>query len=334
MFQGPCSCGVARSDGRGAADDLAQLRGDLGLTSAVVDQGQLLVHLAGVLGGVLHGGHARRLLGRRALEVRAVDDRAVVEVVEVLPHLVERGLEGVDVHGLGELGLVHGLGLVQRDEVPGGGLVDAQRLELVGDELQPVRVGSNDTLGNHARGSERPGNLHAFLVGAREAVAVQPLERRGALRSNDHALDRVALRLLLLETEARHLRHRRVHAAAQALVRGQRQEGDGARLVLMRKAREEVLNRADERDAVLHAPLIALQLGCRHHLHGLRDLLHGIDRAHAHLHRLDGHFSALLQLGRALRGVEAGEAVGDDRRRALERANREHSGYLEIILGP
>src|SRR5262249_51895499 len=46
----------------GAGDDLDQLLGDVGLALAVVLDGQLVDHVAGVAGGVVHGRHARALL--------------------------------------------------------------------------------------------------------------------------------------------------------------------------------------------------------------------------------------------------------------------------------
>ena len=73
------------SDGTGAGDDLAELRGDLGLPGPVVLQLHLSVHLPGVLRGVLHGVHPLRRLRGGALDHGAVDHAAVVELVQVLP---------------------------------------------------------------------------------------------------------------------------------------------------------------------------------------------------------------------------------------------------------
>jgi len=60
-----------RLDGLGAGDDFDQLSGDLGLAGAVVVEGQLVDHIAGVARGAVHRRHARALLARRALEERA-----------------------------------------------------------------------------------------------------------------------------------------------------------------------------------------------------------------------------------------------------------------------
>lgn len=47
-------------------DNLDELASDDGLSGPVEREGQLLDHLSGVLGGVVHGGHAGALLGAGA----------------------------------------------------------------------------------------------------------------------------------------------------------------------------------------------------------------------------------------------------------------------------
>src|SRR3546814_14669201 len=84
-------------EGLGAGDDLDQLLGDGGLTRPVVGQRQLVDHLAGVAGRVVHRGHPRALLARRALHQRLIDlDRQVARQelatnrLLVRPELVDR----------------------------------------------------------------------------------------------------------------------------------------------------------------------------------------------------------------------------------------------------
>lgn len=53
--------------GSGTGDNLDELAGDDGLARAVEGEGELVDHLARVLGRVVHGRHARGLLGAGAL---------------------------------------------------------------------------------------------------------------------------------------------------------------------------------------------------------------------------------------------------------------------------
>src|SRR6185437_3392330 len=55
-----------------AAHDLGELLGDRGLAGLVVDELQFADQLAGIVGGRLHGHHARRHLGGDVLHRRAV----------------------------------------------------------------------------------------------------------------------------------------------------------------------------------------------------------------------------------------------------------------------
>src|SRR3954471_9068523 len=80
----------------GARDDLDQFLGDLGLARAVVERRLLLDHVAGVAGGVVHGAHARALLGRRVLEEGAEDLDREIARKQALENLVLAGLVLVD----------------------------------------------------------------------------------------------------------------------------------------------------------------------------------------------------------------------------------------------
>src|SRR5215471_3214266 len=60
------------SNRSGATHDLRKLLRDRGLAGLVVNQLQFVDQLAGVVGGRLHGDHARRHLGGDVLDCRAV----------------------------------------------------------------------------------------------------------------------------------------------------------------------------------------------------------------------------------------------------------------------
>lgn len=66
-------CGGLQS--RCTGDDFNQLAGDDGLTSSVECQRKFANHLLGVLAGVVHGSHTRRLLGACAFLHSVVDHR-------------------------------------------------------------------------------------------------------------------------------------------------------------------------------------------------------------------------------------------------------------------
>lgn len=59
--------------GGSTGDDLNELARNHGLARAVEDQRQAVDHVRRVVGGVLHGRHARALLAGRRLEHRVVD---------------------------------------------------------------------------------------------------------------------------------------------------------------------------------------------------------------------------------------------------------------------
>merc|ERR1712048_1243964 len=76
--------------GGSSTDDLAELSGNLRLTCTVVLETDLLEHLASVLRRVLHRAHSGRLLRDGTLKESSVDGSCVIELVEVIPHLVNR----------------------------------------------------------------------------------------------------------------------------------------------------------------------------------------------------------------------------------------------------
>src|SRR3954467_5773331 len=74
-MNGPCLLKVltSRSQRLGAGDDLDQLLSDLRLAGAVVFQGLLADHVAGIAGGVVHRAHLGAVERRGVLEQRAED---------------------------------------------------------------------------------------------------------------------------------------------------------------------------------------------------------------------------------------------------------------------
>lgn len=76
---------------RSTGDNFNQLASDDSLSGAVERQRQLVNHLAGVLAGVVHGAHARRLLRAGTLLHREEDQRGERELQVVLDDVrVER----------------------------------------------------------------------------------------------------------------------------------------------------------------------------------------------------------------------------------------------------
>mmetsp|Transcript_42097 Transcript_42097/g.136231 ORF Transcript_42097/g.136231 Transcript_42097/m.136231 type:complete len:220 (-) Transcript_42097:409-1068(-) len=189
---------------RRTRDNLAELGSDLGLPRTVVHQADFLQHLVGVLGCTLHGGHAGRLLRDGTLQVETVYDGSVVELLQVVPHLVDRRLEGVDIHRLGELRPVHGHGLVERHDLCHLSFVCHQAPELVAADPQLQGICSDDLLRDDGRSTESPRNLGALLESSREAVAVESLQGSTALGTNSHVLGGVASCLISRHSPTAH----------------------------------------------------------------------------------------------------------------------------------
>mmetsp|Transcript_57172 Transcript_57172/g.149749 ORF Transcript_57172/g.149749 Transcript_57172/m.149749 type:complete len:254 (-) Transcript_57172:43-804(-) len=236
--------------------------------------------------------------------------------MQVVPHLVDRRLEGVDIHRLGELRPVHGHGLVERHDLCRLSLVRDQAPELVAADRHLHRIRGDDLLRDDGCSTESPRNLGALLENGREAVAVESLQGSAALGANAHVLGAVAGCLIGRDAPAAHLGHGRVHAATEALVRGHAEVDRGARPVHARQARKEVLHGPDEGQRDMHAALIFLQLRGCDHLHGLRDLLHVVEGAHSGLQGLQrGSMPRLLRIhaasDRALEGRVAEQAHGE-----------------------
>merc|ERR550514_1728259 len=142
------------SDSGGAADDLAELSGDFCLPRTVVDESELVEHLPCVLRGALHRAHPLRLLREGRVEVAPIDGGPIVELVKVVPDLEDRRLERVDVDSLGPLGPVHCLTFLLGERMLPLCVEGHHGEELVTDDLQPPRVGSDDALRDQRRSEE------------------------------------------------------------------------------------------------------------------------------------------------------------------------------------
>lgn len=78
----------SRLDSSSSRDDFNKLLRNSSLARAVESDGQLLNHLAGVLGRIVHSRHARRLLARRRLLQHVEQQGRVGELVVALQHVL------------------------------------------------------------------------------------------------------------------------------------------------------------------------------------------------------------------------------------------------------
>src|SRR3954464_7499423 len=92
FFSSVAAIGFSLAQRLGAGDDFHDLLGDLGLAGTVHLEGQVVDELAGVLGRVAHGGHARAVLGSGGLQQGAVDRDLDVVGDESLEDLLGVGL--------------------------------------------------------------------------------------------------------------------------------------------------------------------------------------------------------------------------------------------------
>lgn len=198
-------------EGGGSGDNLDELGGDSGLAGSVVLQVELVQHLAGVLGGVLHGAHAGGLLGGGVVH----------------QHLVQLGGHGVLVEVLQGLGVVLGLHLVVEEEGVGGvqqggdglhgGDVHDGGLELVVQEVHGVVLTANNILGK--RSGELKSVRHlAISGGTNESGSVRAAELGTALLTEDENIDALAIGVQSGDSASGHTSEDGVHATAKTLV--------------------------------------------------------------------------------------------------------------------
>jgi hypothetical protein len=292
-----------------AGDDFHDLLGDLGLARAVHLEREVVDDLAGVLGGVAHGGHARAVLRRRGLEERTVDrDLDVVgdEALEDLlrPGLVldERVVSGLVVTAALVLGLVLVLlgledrRLLQRQQRLAAHLLHQRRDVAVVEDVDAVDlvvdVGRDEVLGD-AAGVRVGRAVGEARVAARDLAAAEPERRHAAPAGGveDHV---AALVLVLGRRPQAGAQDLRVERAREAAIARDEQDRDPVLVLVLledRQARDLAAGRlgglaghAPDRAGVraqVGDPLLgAPQARGRDHLHRPRDLadvLDGVD---------------------------------------------------------
>lgn len=104
LFKGYKNTRLVQSGSSG--DNFNELASDDGLSGSVEGQRQLVNHLAGVLAGIVHGAHARRLLGAGALLHREEDQRGQRELQIVLNDVRVERIVGDELIGRLECGCV------------------------------------------------------------------------------------------------------------------------------------------------------------------------------------------------------------------------------------
>src|SRR4051794_501579 len=279
----------------GARDDLDQFLGDLGLARAVVERRLLLDHVAGVAGGVVHGAHARALLGGRVLEEGAEDLDREIARKQALENLVLAGLVLVD--GLA-IRATAGADLGRDDLLRRRDLGD-DRLEARVEQRRDVELAVLEPLEDLPR--HHVGVLEAELARAAQvdevddAVRELPPQDVVAFLADADDLDVLAVGQKPVGVVAGKARDRRVEGAAQpalggaddeemhAVLAGARQQpwrlgtGDEAR----GKVAEHLAHMLRVRPRRLRGALRTTQFCRRDHLHGLCDLLRRLHRSDA-----------------------------------------------------
>ena len=283
----------------GTGDNLDQLAGNDGLASAVEQNLELVDHLAGVLGGVVHGVATGGLLAGVALGESP--EEGVGQGV-----LAEAGEDGlVDLEG-GEVGWVLMLVLVANftfqdisiqhtrllDGLLGegfndGGLVAGGVDELVVQDLDAVVLGVQEAelVGDGGRVGESGDGLADTREVEDHVLGVAPAHLGLALLAEHGNVD-VAGQLAVGEGAADVTRHTRVDTTTETLVGGAHDQegllalafgGDGAGLL------EGLLRGLSVDDGLVHGLLGAGELGGGDDLHGLGDLLDVADGLEAAL---------------------------------------------------
>mmetsp|Transcript_4639 Transcript_4639/g.6554 ORF Transcript_4639/g.6554 Transcript_4639/m.6554 type:complete len:264 (-) Transcript_4639:244-1035(-) len=213
LLPGPLSSPRLALQRGGAGDDLDELGGDPRLPRAVVLQRELVDELAGVLGGVLHGAHARALLAGGGLH----DAVEQVRGHDVLAHVQQHLTLGVWLKVVVHQRLL--LGRRKRgDDLEGGVVLDGAHV-LVVDDGDAVHL-----LGGHAGGDGgggRVGDGRLQVRGAAHQLLRVPAPNVApALLANNEDAGLLALTGYSGQHFARVPQHVVVHTAAEAAVRG------------------------------------------------------------------------------------------------------------------
>src|SRR5262245_56918840 len=294
----------AASHRLGAGNDLDQLLGDHRLAGAVVGQRLLADHFAGVAGGIVHRSHLRAVERRRVPQERAED-------------LHRDGARQKLREDLGLLGLV----FVDRAVVVAGLVRKHRRDDLLrGRDLRDDRPETREEQGADVERAllVEPHDLVAdpfgILEGERadraqldvldDLLLVEAAQLLVALAADAEELDLLALGHQRVGALACEPHDRRVERAAQAALGGADQEqmhAVAAGAGEQPRGRAEVADRGgDVAEHLPHALGIGprgfrrrrrpAQLGGRHHLHRLGDLLRRLGGGDAHAHVLEaGH---------------------------------------------
>src|SRR3990170_1497327 len=280
------SSSIAKLQRLGPGDDLDQLLGDHRLPGAVVHQGLPADHLARVARGVVHGAHLRAVEGGGILDQRAED----------LHRHVARQKLGEDILLL-RLVLV-GCAITlrpcrheRRDDLLGGRNLGHDRLEAREEQRADVEgalLVVRDHLLRDGLGVLELQGAHAAQVDCLDDLLfVLAAELLEPLAADAQELDLLALAAEHIGALAGKPHDRRVERAAQPALAGAHEQevhllaaGSGQEPGSRRHVRHR---RRDVAEHALHAlgigarglggRLRASELGGRHHLHGLGDLL-------------------------------------------------------------
>src|SRR5882724_2911025 len=181
--------GASRSQRLGAGDDLDQLFGDHRLAGAVVGQGLLADHLAGIAGGVVHGAHLRAIERCSVLEQRAEDLHRDVARQELCENLFFVRLILVDSRGS-----LAGCRFEHRwNDLLGGRDLGDHRLEAGEEQRADVeralRIERRDLLGNRLCIDEADGAHRAQLDMLDDVALVLAAQLLVALLADAEDLD-------------------------------------------------------------------------------------------------------------------------------------------------
>ncbi|OEI69570.1 acetylglutamate semialdehyde dehydrogenase [Curtobacterium sp. ER1/6] len=289
---------LLRREGVGAADDLGDLLGDLGLTRVVRETGELADERVGVVTGGLHGLLAGGVLGSGRLQ-HGVEDAALdVHREQRVEDGVGVGLELVERQGLAVRRLLHALDDLEREQAHDLRLLGREADEPVEDDVDLVHAALGRVL------EELRHDRVADLLRRRELGLVRPadpLPLGGTLAEREVpdrlATDEVEHDVLALAAEQGGellalLEDVRAERAVQAAVRGEQHHGcAGRRLGLGGQHVVDVRERRHGRHGPRHGPRVRTGRGharlClldprrRDQLHRAGDLLRGLRRLDA-----------------------------------------------------
>lgn len=288
-------------EGLSTGDNLDELGCNLGLASAVEANGELLLHLGGVLGGVLHGVHTRRLLRGGALNEATIELGSKTElgqVEELLLSGLHLALVLVEGEGLLAGRLVVGLSVENSSKVGVGvdlSLVDNGRDEAVEDDVELIglRVSLEETVDDEAGLVKVHGGLVELVDLAEDVVTVGADERARTLVTDDEDLGVKALGDILVDGGLGGLGDGRVDTTTETTV-GANDNVEGVldltgnnNVLLGGLGVEDFAHGSAEWPAKVETLLVTAELGGTDHLHGGCDLTDVLGRGNTHLNLLE-----------------------------------------------